>query len=459
MELKDLLLTPFYLVIIYALAYRFRKANTDKVTRRYYIPALTVKLIGAISLGLIYQFYYQGGDTYNYFHDSEILWKFIINNPVAGLKLLLTSGKVFYGDAFDHTSQMYFYQDTASYTVVRLSAFLGLFTFHIYTLNALFFACISFSGIWALYRAFYNIYPKLHKELAIAIFYLPSVFFWGSGLMKDTLCIGALGWLFYGFYFGTIKKTKIIKSVFIIIGSMLVLIQVKVYILLAFLPPALFWIFNENNARIRNKFLRLIAKPIFYSVGLIAAYFGATRLTQGDNQYDLSKIGERTKINSEYLYAISVAQNGSAYSIGNFDGTIGSMLMVAPQAVNVALFRPYLWEVKNPVMLLSALEASIFLWLTIYLILKVGIAKSAFLLSTEPLLTFCLIFSVVMAFAVGVNSFNFGTLVRYKIPLMPFYLSALYIMRSYTDKKRYKQRKVAVQMAARSNSTIAQVGI
>jgi hypothetical protein len=445
MELKDLLLTPFYLAIIYALAYRFRKTNTDKVTRRYYIPALTVKLIGAVALGLIYQFYYKGGDTYNYFHDSEILWKLTLENPSAGLKLFLSSGKVFLSDTFAYTSRMYFYQDKASYTVVRLSAFLGLITFHTYTLNALFFACISFSGIWALYRAFYNIYPKLHKELAIAIFYLPSVFFWGSGLMKDTLCMGALGWLFYGFYFGTIKKTKITKSIFIILGSMLVLIQVKVYILLAFLPPAIFWIFNENNARIRNKFLRLIAKPAFYTIGLVAAYFGATRLTQGDNQYDLSKIGERTKINSEYLYALSVAQNGS----------IGSMLMVAPQAVNVAIFRPYLWEVKNPVMLLSALEASIFLWLTIYLILKVGIANSALLLSTEPLLTFCLIFSIVMAFAVGVNSFNFGTLVRYKIPFMPFYLSALYVMRFYTDKKRYKQRKIAAQMAARSTSTIA----
>jgi hypothetical protein len=455
MELKDLLLTPFYLVIIYVFAYRFRKTNTDKVTKRYYIPALTVKIIGAIALGLIYQYYYAGGDTYNFFHDSEILWNVILSNPATGLKLLLSPGKIFYGEAFDYTIRMYFYQDIASYTVVRLSAFLGLFTFHTYTINALLFACISFSGIWALYRAFYSIYPKLHKELAIAIFFLPSVFFWGSGLMKDTLCMGALGWLFYGFYFGTIKKTRILKSIFVILGSMLVLIQVKVYILLAFLPPALFWIFNENNARIRNKFLRLIAKPAFYTIGIVAAYFGATRLTQGDNQYDLSRIGERTKINSEYLYALSVAQNGSAYHIGNFDGTLESMITVAPQAVNVALFRPYLWEVKNPVMLLSSLEATLFLWLSIYLILKVGVARSAFLLSTEPLLTFCLIFSIVLAFAVGVNSFNFGTLVRYKIPFMPFYLSALYVMRFYTDKQRYKQRK----MAAKNPKVTAQVSI
>lgn len=443
MELKDLLLAPFYLTIIYTFAYRFRKTNTDKVTRRYYLPALTVKLIGAVAMGLIYQYYYHGGDTYNYFNDSKILFHALLNQPSAGLKMLLSPGKTFYTETFPYTQQMEFYQDRASYSIVRLSALLGLLTFHTYTLTALLFACLSFSGVWALFRAFSSIYPKLHKELAIAIFFIPSVFFWGSGLMKDTICIGALGWLFYGFYFGTIKKTKIVKSAIIILVSMLVLITVKVYILLAFLPPALFWIFNENNARIKNKLLKLIAKPAFFTLGIVAGYFGATRLTAGDAQYDLSKIGERSKINAEYLYAVSVMQNGSAYSIGTLDGTIGSMLAVAPQAVNVALFRPYLWEVKNPVMLLSSLEATAFLLLTIYLFLRTGIANSIRLIMLEPLLTFCFIFCIIMAFAVGINSYNFGTLVRYKIPFMPFYLGALYIMRFYSDKKRYKQRITA----------------
>ncbi|MES2734545.1 MAG: hypothetical protein V4714_22550 [Bacteroidota bacterium] len=438
MELKDLLLAPFYLAIIYAFAFRFRKNNTDKFTKRYYIPALTVKLVGAVALGLIYQFYYKGGDTYNYFHDSGIIWEALLDSPSIGIKMLLSQGRTFDYDTYLYTQQMHFYSDYASYTIVRVSAFIGFFTFHTYTINALLFACLSFSGVWALFRAFNNIYPQLHKELAIAIFFLPSVFFWGSGLMKDTICMGALGWLFYGFYFGTIKKNKIFKSIIIITVSMFVLITVKVYILLAFFPPGLFWIFNENNARIKNKLLKIIAKPAFFTVGIIAAYFGATRLTQGDVRYDISKIGERTKINSEYLYAVSMQENGSAYSIGSFDGSLGSIFAVAPQAVNVALFRPYLWEVRNPVMLLSSLEATAFLLLTIYLFLRTGIGNSIRLIALEPLLTFCFIFCIIMAFAVGVNSFNFGTLVRYKIPLMPFYLGALYIMRFYTDKKRYK---------------------
>jgi hypothetical protein len=39
-----------------------------------------------------------------------------------------------------------------------------------------------------------------------------------------------------------------------------------------------------------------------------------------------------------------------------------------------------------------------------------------------------LVFSVIFAFAVGFTSFNFGALARYKIPFMPFYFIALFIL-------------------------------
>ena len=65
MELADLFLAPIYLGILYALAYLVRPAVTNQFTKPYFIPALTLKFVGAIGLGLIYQFYYGGGDTFN----------------------------------------------------------------------------------------------------------------------------------------------------------------------------------------------------------------------------------------------------------------------------------------------------------------------------------------------------------------------------------------------------------
>jgi hypothetical protein len=67
MALKDLLLTPLYLPFILLLAVWLRTKMTDSVTRRYFLPGLFVKITGAVALGLIYQFYYGGGDTFNFF--------------------------------------------------------------------------------------------------------------------------------------------------------------------------------------------------------------------------------------------------------------------------------------------------------------------------------------------------------------------------------------------------------
>ncbi|HRA12632.1 MAG TPA: hypothetical protein PKX31_13225, partial [Chitinophagaceae bacterium] len=41
---------------------------------------------------------------------------------------------------------------------------------------------------------------------------------------------------------------------------------------------------------------------------------------------------------------------------------------------------------------------------------------------------FCLVFTLIFAFAVGISSYNFGTLSRYKIPCLPFYAVALIVI-------------------------------
>ncbi len=207
--------------------------------------------------------------------------------------------------------------------------------------------------MWAMFMTFAKIRPQVYQQLAIAVFFIPSVFFWGSGLMKDSLCLGALGWIFYAFYQGAIQKKRVTKSLLIGAVAAYLLYVTKIYILLSFVPPALIWIFNENSQRIKNSLVRIVAKPVLIGIGVLSAVFAVNNLTEGDEKYDIDKIGERSKITADYLYRVSVQQEGSAYTLGEQDGTIGGMMKLAPQAIIVSLFRPFLWEVRNPVMLLS----------------------------------------------------------------------------------------------------------
>ena len=442
MELKDLFLTPIYLAIFYGIAFAVRRKYTNALTKKYFIPALSVKFLGAIALGAIYQFYYKGGDTFNYFYHVKVIYQAFSDSPAVGFKLLLANGE-FDSQTAPYAARMEWYSASTEYFVVRIAAFFALFCFNTYTIVALLFASLSFAGIWAMYVTFLRIYPLAYKRLALAVFFLPSVFFWGSGLMKDSLCMGALGWVFYGFYHVFILKRHLVTASVLGTIGIYILVSVKVYILLSFLPPALLWVFNANNQRIKSAGLRLFLKPFFILLGLAAGYIGATRLTAGDERYDVDKIGERTKIN--YKYLTSQVANGSAYSIGSFDGSPGSLIKVAPQAVVVSIFRPFLFEARNPVMLLSALEATLFLWLTVSLFYKTGVVKSLRLISSQPILSFCFIFSIIFAIGVGTNSGNFGTLVRYKIPLMPFYLSALYIMQHQANSTKVKRQVKSVR--------------
>ena len=440
MELKDLYITPFYLAIIYIVAYGLRASVTNVYTKKYFIPALTVKVVGAIALGILYHTLY-GGDTNNYYKQASIVYHAFGDSFAAGWELVTTSGDVT-PTIRKYTDQLtWFGHGSNEYFVIRVAAVFALLSFNTYTVIALLFAVISFTGMWVMYMTFAKIRPQAYKELATAVFFLPSVFFWGSGLLKDSLCLGALGWLFYTFYRGAIERRNILRCAIVGAGAVGVIFAMKVYILLAFMPPALLWVFNENTRNIRNTAVRWLAKPIFLGVGILVAGYAFVQISAADARFDINNIGAQSKITAEYLQGVSKNEQGSGYDIGLQDGTIGGMAKLAPQALIVALFRPFIWEARNPTMALSALEAMYFLLLTLRILQRVGIAKAFLTISATPVLTLCFVFSLIFAISVGVSSGNFGTLVRYKIPLMPFYLSGLYILQSLTATQRPTSRR------------------
>jgi len=206
-------------------------------------------------------------------------------------------------------------------------------------------------------------------------------------------------------------------------------------------------VFNENNELIKNQTVRILAKPVFFVLGGAIAFFAAVNLTKGDDKYDIDKIGERSKITADYLYETSLQQNGSAYYLGKQDGTIGGMVKLAPQAVATALFRPLLWEARNPIMLLSALEAGFFLIFTLRIFWRTGVVATIRFVAATPVLVLCFVFSLIFAASVAINSANFGTLVRYKIPMIPFYLGGLYILQSMLDAQKVKRRRPVARRA------------
>jgi len=434
MELKDFIVTPLLLIVVYTIAYLIRPWVTDSITRVYFFPAITIKIIGAIAIGLLYQFYYVGGDTFMFHtHGSRIIWNAFIDSPLVGLKLLFTD-RASHEGIYAYSSKIEFFRDSQSYNVIRISTLFDLLTFSTYSATAVLFSVFSFAGMWMFFLTFYKQYPNLHRSLAIATLFIPSVAIWGSGIFKDTLTLGCLGIATY--YIHVIFFERKIKaiSIILLLFSLYIIFSIKIFILQAFIPAAFVWVIARNFGTIRSLVLKIMLVPFVITTMLASGYYAVVKVGEGDTKYSVENIAQTAKVTAYDIRYWTGREAGSGYSLGELDGTFSSMIKLAPQAVNVSLFRPYLWEVRNLLMLLSAMESAALLLFTLYVIVKVRL--TIFQALTDPNVLFFLIFSMTFAFAVGISTFNFGTLARYKIPLLPFYALALVYILNYKNKDK-----------------------
>lgn len=117
------------------------------------------------------------------------------------------------------------------------------------------------------------------------------------------------------------------------------------------------------------------------------------------------------------------------FDIGGFDGTWSGLISKFPVATSAGLFRPYLWEARSFVMALGGMENLWLLLLALGTLYKAGPRFLVRCLSSIPILLMAFLFAIMFAFLIGVTTPNFGALVRFKIPLVPLFVAALFIVR------------------------------
>jgi hypothetical protein len=172
-------------------------------------------------------------------------------------------------------------------------------------------------------------------------------------------------------------------------------------------------------------------RVIFYivlSFITLITFFALKKISVYLSTFTMENVLVTVTHQKEYLLRISLEQDGAAYDLGDFDPTLSGILNKILPAINVTLFRPYPWETRSIIQFFSSLESTIILFLTLYLVLKRNIFKTIKNIYKDPNLIMCLSFSLIFAFFVGISSYNFGSLSRYKIPSTPFYMLFLVIL-------------------------------
>lgn len=262
--------------------------------------------------------------------------------------------------------------------------------------------------------------------MALAILFVPNVLLGGSGIFKDTITLCLTMYSFVCLVEIFIAKNKIFLHGLYFIITVYIVFVIKSYIIVSFLGCASLWLFGL--VKIKSDLLRIILKPFLIGIFGLIFYFAFDEFTKSFEKFSIDKVLEATKNTGQYLKTVSETQDGSVYDIGTLDPSITGLLKLAPAAINVTLFRPYLWESGKIIIFFSAIESAFLLLFTIFTVFKVGPFRFVYYIIKDPLLLAFFLFTIIFAIFVGLSSFNFGSLVRYKIPCIPLYLIVLAVI-------------------------------
>ncbi len=425
----DLVLPPFYILALIGIGVAYRNAHQYKREYyKYFIPAFVAKLFAAIAFCLVYTFYYEGGDTTGYYISARAYVNILFNNGFDSFMEVANfySHNIQNTGYFNETNGYLYFppHDYYALVVVLLTSPICLLAGKSFFATTILLSAFSFIGSWKLYELFIYYFPKKTKEFAYIILFIPSVIFWGSGILKDTYTYTFVGIYTYSIWKYFIIKDRKIKYIIAVVITAIFIILIKPYIFIALMPGSIIWLAFNRLKKIRNPFWRAASIPIVFATFGAIIVLGMSLLDAYLGEYSVDHVLDKAVKTQQDLIR-GDQYGGNNFDIGKFDATISGILLKVPVAINLALFRPYLWDANNVVMLASGLENLAVLGFTIYVLFKVSFRKILKTIGENPLILFSIVFALFFAFSVGLTTANYGALVRLKIPCIPFYLATL----------------------------------
>lgn len=389
-----------YLLNISFLAWAIQKAHKKILELpivKFYYPALGLKVLCGILLGLVYAFYYEGGDTLVFFEKAKSL-------------IELPKGEYFkevFMTSIPH-------EERSILPITKITSLVLMITGSSYWLASVYFSLFSFAGAFYFVKVLTTKYPALTNSASIAFLFFPSIVFWSSGILKEGIVFGILTFML-GFFMTYLisKKMNLWHLALSVLGAWLIIL-IKYYIAAVFLPILLI-VFIISIIRGNN----LLGKthPIYqyvsFSIIALGAFYWATTI---QFNLDLSRVYSIIKANQVEILKISDQANTIKYLEES-----GSILMTPTNlliALFSGLFRPLIPELSSVAQIFASAENILILALFV-----IGLGRQVSLNNSDKILLAGLIlFILTLSSLLAYSSPNFGTLARYKVYYMPFFL-------------------------------------
>jgi len=424
----EILLTITYTLIFIFIIHKMKFFEAKGISKKTITLIFITKICFGILLWAIYTYYYTEratADIYKYFDDSKIMFDALKKNPSHYFKMLL--GIENNTPEFDnYYNEMHYWKRRIdsniyndSHTIIRFNAFIRLFSMGYYNVHTVVICFLSLTGLMAIYKTFEKHLQDKKKELIAIVFLLPSVLFWGSGVLKEGLIFFALGLLIY-----YAQQLFSVKSILIVLSMALLLAFSKFYIWIAIFPSLIYMLFINKVSR---KFILATYLIIILALGIIGlkiesfSSFQNPLVTLSQKQIEFNQLasGELSDSNEK-----KIPPANSRIEINKLEPTFISFIKNSPQAIVNCVLRPYLWENKSITMLMSGVEN---IFIVLFILFALVFIKPPTHIPWQYVI-FCLSFVVIQYLIIGETTPILGAVARYKTVALPFLLLAFLFM-------------------------------
>ncbi len=388
---------PLLLLLLLFLFFIYKRNTLEKL----FLLGFFLKIIFSYGYAAAYQYYFKEGDTFLYFENASLLRSLFFKNPLVYLKILFLSPINFnplYYQYFNFNEVSYTnFEDASEFFVSKFASLIMIFTGKSYLNVSLITSTINYLVSWSLFSHLREKY-KVPNLILLPILLWPSLLFWASGINKEVIYVPCL-YLIFRFL---ILLDFGLKQVLIFLFSLFLLLLLKPFIFVVFILSLILTYFIN-----KIKTLLQLFKYLVVLIGLIGfCYF---YFSDSLNYITLFQLAQEN--------ATSVA-GGTGYVLNNDLTSISGFILLLFDSLLVSIYRPYLTEITNGITLLLSFESLLFFLLTLLILFNAKHLKNVFQQYKKSLI-FILTFTILLSIIFGAISFNYGTLMRFKIVVTP----------------------------------------
>jgi hypothetical protein len=391
--------------------------------RKYVLPAVFIKILAGIGVGLLYKFYYGYGDTLIYFNEAENLVRLAKEDFFVFTQYLFSASDEVLTSPFTYQPRSLFF--------VKILSVVNILTYSNYWLSTVYFSLFSFSGMWFLAKSLTKLYPMKVGSIVLALLYFPSAVFWSAGIIKESIAMGCIGFIVGVILYIVKNQTISWKLSLIMVVNAIILWHIKYYyagvifLILVSMLATLFFTIKLKMVSER-RWLQLI---VF--VGLSVGMAAIVSLLH-PNFYPERFLGV---VVSNYEEYVLISNKGDYVSFDGLMATWSSVAFNVPKALFSGLFRPMIGESAEVLKILVGIEHLLLLLFTFYSLMQVPkkLSNTDFLL-----LIGAISFVGITAIFLTLSAPNFGSLIRYKSGIMPFYVLIITIRNPYIEKLMHR---------------------